>query len=127
MINIAAILILLFFALTYIQSGYEKVSDWQGNINWLREHFSKTFLKDFIPVSLVILVVLEVFSTALCIMGIIELCMKQSSLFALYAAVVSTITLLVMLFGQRLAKDYDGARTIAIYFIPAIIAVYLLQ
>jgi hypothetical protein len=32
-----------------------------------------------------------------------------------------------MLFGQRLAKDYDGARTIAIYFIPSVLAVYWLN
>jgi len=35
--------------------------------------------------------------------------------------------LLMLLFGQRVAKDYDGARTIAIYFIPAVILVFLLQ
>jgi hypothetical protein len=29
----------------------------------------------------------------------------------------------MLLFGQRLAKDYDGARTIVIYFIPAVMAV----
>jgi hypothetical protein len=31
-----------------------------------------------------------------------------------------------MLFGQRLAKDFDGARTIAIYFMIAILGVFLL-
>jgi hypothetical protein len=41
-----------------------------------------------------------------------------------YGAVFSCITLLMLLFGQRLAKDYDGARTI--YFIPAVMAVYWL-
>jgi hypothetical protein len=30
-------------------------------------------------------------------------------------------------FGQRLAKDYDGARTIAIYFIPSVLAVFWLS
>jgi hypothetical protein len=33
----------------------------------------------------------------------------------------------MMLMGQRLAKDYDGARTIAIYFIPAVMVVYWLN
>jgi hypothetical protein len=33
----------------------------------------------------------------------------------------------MLLFGQRLAKDYDGARTIVIYFIPAVMAVLLLS
>jgi hypothetical protein len=34
---------------------------------------------------------------------------------------------LMLLVGQRLAKDYDGARTIVIYFIPAVMAVYWLN
>lgn len=127
MTNSAAILILLFFAITYIQSGYEKISDWKGNLVWLKEHFSETYLKDFIPILLVVLVLLEILSTALCVAGVIELIRYGSSVIALYGAIVSASTLLVMLYGQRLAKDYDGARTIAIYFIPAIIGVYLLQ
>jgi hypothetical protein len=32
--------------------------------------------------------------------------------------------LVYLMFGQRLAKDYDGARTVVIYFIPAVMAVY---
>lgn len=125
--NSAAILILLFFAITYIQSSYEKISDWEENIKWLRDHFAETFLKKHITISLVIIVILEFFSTALCITGIIELYIHSDSHFALYAAITSAVTLLVMLFGQRVAKDYEGARTIAIYFVPAVIAVYLLQ
>jgi hypothetical protein len=44
-----------------------------------------------------------------------------------YGAIISCVTLLFLLFGQRLAKDYDGARTIVIYFIPAVLAVFLLS
>jgi hypothetical protein len=40
-----------------------------------------------------------------------------------YGAILSCITLLLLLFGQRIAKDYDGARTIVIYFIPAVVLV----
>jgi hypothetical protein len=35
--------------------------------------------------------------------------------------------LILLLLGQRLAKDYDGARTIAIYFVPAVLAVFWLS
>jgi len=31
--------------------------------------------------------------------------------------------LLVLLFGQRVSKNYDGAKTIAIYFILAMIGI----
>jgi hypothetical protein len=33
----------------------------------------------------------------------------------------------MMLVGQRLAKDYEGAKTIAIYFVPAVLGVFLLS
>jgi hypothetical protein len=39
----------------------------------------------------------------------------------------SCIAILQMLVGQRLAKDYDGARNMVIYFIPAVLAVYWLS
>jgi len=35
--------------------------------------------------------------------------------------------LILMLFGQRLAKDFDGARTIAIYFVIAVMGVFWLS
>jgi hypothetical protein len=47
--------------------------------------------------------------------------------FGFYGAVFSCITLILLLLGQRLAKDYDGARTIAIYFGPAVLAVHWLS
>jgi hypothetical protein len=31
-----------------------------------------------------------------------------------------------MLLAQRIAKDYEGAKTITLYFIPAVIVVYWL-
>jgi len=58
---------------------------------------------------------------------VVELYVNGGRLFGFYGAVYSCISLLMMLFGQRLAKDYDGARTIAIYFVPAILGVFWLS
>ena len=125
--NAASILILAFLALTFIHSAYEKLFYWQENVDWLKEHFAKTRLKNLVPLALVHLVVLELISGILSIVGIIELIVNNGRTFGFYGAIFSSITLLMMLFGQRLAKDYDGARTIVIYFIPAVMAVYWLN
>ena len=125
--NAASILLLVFLALTFIQSAYEKLFYWQENVDWLKEHFAKTRLKNLVNPSLVLLVLFELISGVLCIVGIIELIVNNGRTFGFYGAIFSSITLLMMLFGQRLAKDYDGARTIVIYFIPAILAVYWLN
>jgi uncharacterized membrane protein YphA (DoxX/SURF4 family) len=125
--NAASILILAFLAITFLQSGYDKLFYWKDNVNWLKEHFSKTQLKNQVPLALFNILILELISGILCIVGGIQLYLNSGREFGFYGAVFSCITLLMLLFGQRLAKDYDGARTIAIYFIPAIMAVYWLN
>ncbi len=125
--NITSILILIFLAITFLQSGYDKLFYWKDNVDWLKEHFAKTPLKNQVPLALANILVLELISGILCIVGCIELFVNNGRIFGFYGAVFSCITLLMLLFGQRLAKDYDGARTIVIYFIPAILAVYWLN
>lgn len=125
--NAASILLLAFLAITFIQSSYDKLFYWKDNLDWLKEHFAKTQLKKLVRLALLNILVLELISGILCVVGGIELFVSNGRTFGLYGAVFSSITLLMLLFGQRLAKDYDGARTIVIYFIPAIMAVLLLS
>lgn len=125
--NPATILILVFLAITFLQSGYDKLFYWKDNVEWLKGHFSKTQLKNQVPLALLNILILELISGILCVVGCIELWMKNGRVFGFYGTVFSCITLLMLLFGQRLAKDYDGARTIVIYFIPAVIGVYWLS
>ena len=125
--NVASILVLVFLAITFLQSGYEKMFHWKENVDWLKEHFSKTILKNVVPVALFHLMVIELIAGVLCVIGIVELMVSQGRTFGFYAGVFSCISLLMMLMGQRLAKDYDGARTIALYFIPAVMLVHWLN
>ena len=127
MINIASILLLLFLAATFIQSGYDKTMYWKDNLNWLKGHFAKTPLKDLVPFSLLMILILELTSGVLCITGVLQLMVNNERSVGLYGAILSSVTLIFLLIGQRMAKDYDGARTIVIYFIPAIMAVYWLS
>lgn len=117
----AVIIILAFLAITFIQSGYDKVTDWKGNVEWLKGHFAQTILKSNVPLALFIVLAMEIAAGAFSVIGIIEILVNGETRFASLAAILSCITLLMLLLGQRLAKDYDGARTIVIYFIPAIL------
>lgn len=125
--NVASILILVFLTITFLQSGYDKIFYWKDNVEWLNGHFAKTQLKNHVPLALLHVLVLELISTVLCAVGAIELLLNSGRTFGYYGAVFSCVTLLMLLVGQRLAKDYDGARTIVIYFIPAVMAVYWLN
>jgi uncharacterized membrane protein YphA (DoxX/SURF4 family) len=121
--NIASILILVFLAITFLQSSQEKLFNWKDTVAWLKEHFAETPLRNQVPLALVNLLILELISGILCVVGSIELAVNSGRIYGLYGAIFSSITLIMMLFGQRLAKDYDGARTIVLYFIPTVMAV----
>jgi len=125
--HITEIIILAFLAITFLQSGIDKISDWKGNVEWLKSHFSETFLKNKVPFSVGLILVLEMILGLLAVIGILSILINQNTEIALISGIISCITLLFLLLGQRVAKDYDGARTIVIYFVPALFLVYLLQ
>lgn len=123
----AEILLLVFMIITFLQSGIDKIIDWKGNLGWLKGHFEKTPLKNMVSFLLGTVLMVEMVAGILCALGIFQLMSSGGNKFGLYGAITSCIALLMLLFGQRIAKDYEGARTIAVYFIPAVILVFMLQ
>ncbi|MCW1953471.1 MAG: DoxX family protein, partial [Flavobacteriia bacterium] len=114
-------ILLLFVFITFFQSGLDKISDWNGNLSWLKSHFAKSPLKNMVPLLLAIVLLMEI-ATAVCsVWGMYDLLANNERTVALCAASLSCVTLLMLLFGQRMAKDYDGARTIVIYLVPAVL------
>ena len=124
--NTASLLVLAFLAITFIQSAYDKLFYWKDNLDWLKGHFSQTPIKNMMPFSLGLILILELLAGLLSVIGAVQLFVSRDSTYGYYAGVVSCLTLLFLLLGQRMAKDYDGARTIVIYFIPAVLVVYWL-
>lgn len=102
-------------AVLFAQSGLDKVFDFRGNLSWMTEHFSKTFLRRVVPVSLVTITVLELASAFLCAVGAISVLAGNSVTPAFWGLALSALTLLVLFAGQRIAKDYAGAASIALY------------
>ncbi|MCR9226381.1 MAG: DoxX family protein [Flavobacteriaceae bacterium] len=125
--NAAQVLLLAFLTITFLQSGIDKLMDWKGNLGWLKGHFSKSIFKGFVPLLLGIVLVMEMLSGILCGAGIFQIAVDGENSFGLYGAVLSAITLLMLLSGQRIAKDYVGAQTIVVYLIPTVFLVYLMQ
>lgn len=125
--NLTEQLLLLFLIITFLQSGLDKLLDWKGNLGWLKGHFSDTPFRHVVPILLGTLLAIELAAGALCILGLAQMYLTGSTTLALYGAITSCVALLMLLFGQRMAKDYEGAKTIVIYFIPTIFLIFLLQ
>lgn len=124
---ITEILILIFIVITFLQSGIDKATDWNGNISWLKEHFSGTFMQSMVPAMVGVIMLIEIIAGILAVLGIIWILLYASTTLALYAAILAALALLMLLFGQRVAKDYAGAFTITGYFVVVIFGVFLLS
>lgn len=119
--------LILFIFITFFQSGLDKITDWNGNLSWLKSHFAKSPLKNMVPLLLGVVVLMEIATAVCCVWGLYDLLANNERAVALCAATLSCVTLLMLLFGQRMAKDYDGARTIVIYLVPAILLLFFLE
>ena len=123
--KIGFLLILSFFSIVFIQSGLDKVFDHKGNLSFLRDLLGKFFSQSLITLAFISVTVLELFSGFLCLAGVFYTLFYDSSLIGLVGLIVGSVALLVLLFGQRVSKNYEAAKTITIYFILSIIGVLL--
>ena len=123
----AVVLILLFLIITFIQSGIDKLLDWNGNVSFIKEHFKNSPLKNTVPLLLAIILIAEILAGILMIVGVYQLYTSEAKEIALLGIELSAITLILLLVGQRLAKDYAGAMSLAVYFIITVLGVYLLN
>ena len=117
--------VLAFFFIVFIQSGVDKIYDHKGNSAYLNDLLKNYFSPPLIAFSLIVVTILELISGILCIIGIIDFILNKSNFIGLIGLIIGSIALLILLFGQRVCKNYDGAKTIAIYFILIMIGIAL--
>lgn len=126
-LKLMRVLIPALMAILFAQSGLDKVNDFKGNLDWMTGHFSKTILRSVVKPSLLAVTVLELVSALFCAIGCISIITGGSTLWAFWGLMISGKTLLILFAGQRIAKDYPGAATIAMYTGIAVIGLYVLR
>jgi hypothetical protein len=105
-IQIARLAACAFFCILFLQSGVDKVLDWKGNLDWLTGHFAKSPLRGI--------------GAALGLFG-------KGFEVAIGGLALSVASLIMLFAGQRIAKDYPGAATLATYFGVALVALFLMK
>ena len=120
------ILVSAFLAILFLQSGIDKIVDRQGNLAWLKGHFAKSPLAGFVPLVFGVLTLIELAAGILSGIGLVMLFVSHNSAIAFYGAIVSSIAILALFFGQRMAKEYAGAAVLVPYFLLTLVAIYLL-
>jgi uncharacterized membrane protein YphA (DoxX/SURF4 family) len=116
----------LFLAILFIQSGVNKVFHWDENSSFITDHFKGSYLAKISTPVFIIITVFEVAAGVFSAIGVITLVFTGDVKFAYIGAVLATLNITMLFFGQRIVKDYAGAASLAAYFILCVISVYIL-
>ena len=123
---IVQVLAVSFLAILFLQSGLDKLVDKKGNLEWLSSHFANSPFKNFVPVLFFTITVVELLSGILNLLGVVFLLLEGSLILALYGTILASIALIMLFFGQRIAKDYVGAQSLVSYFILTILTLLVI-
>ena len=99
--NPTEVLILLFLTVTFLQSGIDKIVDWNGNLSFIKDHFKNSPLINSVPLLLMIILILEVIAGLCMIFGVYQLYTSGAKEIALFGVELSAITLIFLLIGQH--------------------------
>lgn len=125
-IPLAQVFACAFFAACFLQSSLDKIFDWKGNMEWLVPHFAKTPMRNQVALMLGALTILEFATGVTCAISVILLLMGNGGMLPLYAMALACLSLFVLFAGQRIAKDYAGAASLAAYFVVALLGLSLM-
>jgi uncharacterized membrane protein YphA (DoxX/SURF4 family) len=117
------ILIAILMAITFLQSGIDKITDRKGNLEFFEGHFANSPLKGFTGLLLSILTAMEMVGGLMLVYGIYYAFAERTTLWIFYGFVLLALTLIALFAGQRLAKDYVGAADLVPYFILVMLGI----
>ena len=117
------ILIAIFISIVFIQSGLDKVLNRRNNLEYFKVQFSKSIFNKVYPILLSILTILELVGGLMLVYGIYFSFAEKTTLWIFYGLVYLAITMIFLLLGQRIAKDYVGAADLVPYFILIILGI----
>ena len=117
--------IAIFFSILFIQSGFDKIFDFNENLKFLNHHFEKTLFKNHVRFLFIVLTLLEVLTGLIFLIGLIgsilfELAFVMKIFFI--ALVMANLTICCLFLGQRISKEYVGAANLVGYFLVAFLS-----
>jgi hypothetical protein len=115
-----------FFAILFLQSGFDKLYNYHSNLGWIREQFKSTPISPVIVPVFISLTLMELasgMSAAACLyfLG------THDTSFSLSSFALCSGTLLALFFGQRISRNYEGAATLAAYFAVSLISLLFMH
>ena len=117
--------IALFFSILFLQSAFDKLIDYHGNLAFLNDHFKKTCFQNLVKLLFATITLLEFLSGIFSLVGLVFLVGVNTIIgteIILLAVILSNLTLCCLFLGQRIAKDYVGAASLVPYLLIGVLS-----
>ena len=112
-------------AILFLQSGLDKLFNWKGEKEWLTGHFAKSILKGTVPLLLPVITSIELAAGCCSAIGFFCALLGCGSGVGFLGMLIGLSALVMLFFGQRVAKDYAGAASLVPYFLLSAAGLYL--
>ena len=123
-LDILRIITSVFLATVFLQSGIDKILNWDSELAWMSKQFENTSLANSLQIGLFVVTILEILGGGLSALGILWVLFQGEPSVGLIGAMFCSFALCVLMFGQRMSKNYEGAASLVPYFITSILGFY---
>lgn len=107
------------------QSGLDKIFNWEGELEFMTDKFSKTILSNFSAIGLIQVTILETLSGLLSLLGSIMVLFFDDESYGIIGLILAAVSFSILMAGQRISKDYDGAAALVPYFLLTMIGLFM--
>lgn len=124
-LNIMAAVISLFVGIIMTQSGLDKIFNWESELEFMTEKFSKTILANLSTIGLIQVTILETLSGLLSLLGSVMTLFYGDESYGIMGLLLAAGSFCILMAGQRISKDYDGSAALVPYFILIIFGLFV--
>ena len=114
-----------FIGIVMTQSGFDKIFNWEGELKFMTEKFEKTPLSNFSAFGLIQVTILEVLSGLASSFGGIMVLFYGDKSYGIVGLILAGISLSILMLGQRISKDYEGAAVLVPYFLLTMFGLFI--
>ncbi len=107
------------------QSGLDKIFNWEGELEFITEKFSKTALSNFSIIGLIQVTILETLSGLLSLFGSIMVLFYDDESYGIIGLILAAGSFCILMAGQRISKDNGWAASLVPYFLLTMIGLFM--
>ena len=123
-LDILRMTISAFLATIFLQSGIDKILNWNSELDWMSKQFENTPLASSLHVGLFVVTILEILGGGVSALGILWILFRDGHSVGLLGTMFCSFSLCILMFGQRISKNYEGAASLVPYFTISILGFY---